>query len=275
MEAAGEQGDRRVMITADEIRKTARLKGFPAGVIEKDYALTCLLHGIYGSGLKDILVFKGGTALSKLYFVKLFRLSEDLDFTVIRAVSALEIEQLLDKCLKDISEKVMEFSLKSFHSNPEHIIAEIKFTGPLGKNRIRMDISLNEKIITDPVMREDKSGYYDIKKSMVLAYSLDEIFAEKLRSIIQRGKSRDYFDVWMLMKRKKTDCDKIRRLFREKCTSKNIVPRYDLFFEDTKLNEARDFWGTGLARLMNDVPDFDDVIRDLRRDLEFLRGIDG
>ena len=38
MEAAGEQGDRWVVITADEIRKTARLKGFPAGVIEKDYA---------------------------------------------------------------------------------------------------------------------------------------------------------------------------------------------------------------------------------------------
>ncbi len=165
MEAAGEQGDRRVMITADEIRKTARLKGFPAGVIEKDYALTCLLYGIYGSGLKDILVFKGGTALSKLYFVKLFRLSEDLDFTVIRTVSAPRIEQLLDECLKNISEKVMEFSLKSFHSNPEHIIAEIQFAGPLGKNRIRMDISLNEKIITDPVMREDKSKYYDIKKS--------------------------------------------------------------------------------------------------------------
>ena len=77
------------------------------------------------------------------------------------------------------------------------------------------------------------------------------------------------------MKKKKFDLDKIRCLFKEKCNSKNIVPRYEMFFEDTKLNEAGDFWETGLSRLMKEVPDFDVVIKDLRRDLEFLRGIDG
>ncbi|MFZ3167102.1 MAG: hypothetical protein WA130_05760 [Candidatus Methanoperedens sp.] len=35
------------MITADEVKKTTRNKGFPAGVVEKDYALTWLLYGVY------------------------------------------------------------------------------------------------------------------------------------------------------------------------------------------------------------------------------------
>jgi len=37
-----------------------------------------------------------------------------------------------------------------------------------------------------------------------------------------------------------------------------------LFFEDTKLNEARDFWEKGLARLMKEVPVFDSIIADLK-----------
>ncbi len=41
MEAIDKQENRwRALITADEIKKAARNKGFPAGVVEKDYALT-------------------------------------------------------------------------------------------------------------------------------------------------------------------------------------------------------------------------------------------
>ncbi|MCE8426626.1 MAG: nucleotidyl transferase AbiEii/AbiGii toxin family protein [Candidatus Methanoperedens sp.] len=92
-----------------------------------------------------------------------------------------------------------------------------------------------------------------------------------LRSIIQRGKSRDYFDVWMLLNKNKFDKDKIKELFIEKCKFKNIKPDYELFFKDTKLNEARDFWEKGLARLMKEVPVFDTIIADLRKELESLQ----
>jgi len=61
------------LIPADRIRKIARERKFPAGVMEKDYALSWLLSGIYSSNLKDIFIFKGGTALSKVYFPKIWR----------------------------------------------------------------------------------------------------------------------------------------------------------------------------------------------------------
>lgn len=256
------------MITMDEVKKAARIKGFPAGVIEKDYALGWLLYGIYKSELKDVLVFKGGTALSKAYFPGFWRLSEDLDFT---AIKEHDLKESLKLCLEMLSKDVMEFELGSFHANPEHIIAEIRFRGPLGKNGIRVDISLKEKIITKPVRKEVNPEYIDGKKFKILVYSLDEIFAEKLRSIIQRGKSRDYFDIWMLLGKNKFDEGRVKKVFAEKCRLKGIVPAYDMFFEDTKLNETRDFWETGLARLMKDIPDFDIVINDLRKRLEFLR----
>jgi predicted nucleotidyltransferase component of viral defense system len=71
-----------------------------------------------------------------------------------------------------------------------------------------------------------------IASFIILVYSLDEIILEKLRSIIQRGKSRDYFDVWMLLNKKKFDKDKIKDLFMKKCKFKNIKPDYEMFFEE-------------------------------------------
>lgn len=59
----------------------------------------------------------------------------------------------------------------------------------------------------------------------------------------------------------------------DKCEYKNIKPKYEMFFEETKLNETRDFWEKGLARLMEDVPDFETVINDLRKELEFLKNL--
>lgn len=75
----------------------------------------------------------------------------------------------------------------------------------------------------------------------------------------------------MLLNKNKFDKAKIKDLFMEKCKFKNIKPEYELFFEDTKLNEARDFWEKGLARLMKEVPEFDTIITDLRKELEFLQ----
>jgi len=179
---------------------------------------------------------------------------------------------MLKNGLNLLNEKTgMNFYIASFHSNPDHAIASIQFTGSLGKNVIRMDISLSETLVTKPLKMGKTDDYSDSLSFTILVYSLDEIMLEKLRSIIQRGKSRDYFDVWMLLNKNKFDKDKIKELFIEKCKFKNIKPDYELFFEDTKLNEARDFWEKGLARLMKEVPVFDTILADLKKELEFLK----
>lgn len=256
------------------MRKIARERKFPAGVIEKDYALSWLLCGIYFSKLKDVFVFKGGTALSKVYFPKIWRLSEDLDFTVVDAINAPKIKSLLKDCLNILNERSgMGFSISEFHSNLGQIMATVQFSGPLGKNSIRIDISLDEMLAETPSKRQVDEEYEDIGTFDISVYSLEEIVGEKLRSIIQRGKSRDYFDVWMLFQNGGFDKEKVKAIFIKKCRYKKIEPSYDLFFEKTKLDEARDFWITGLSRLMANVPDFEIVVKDLRKELEFLRSL--
>ena len=58
----------------------------PEVVLERDYCLAWFLVGLSRSTLRDVLAFKGGTALKRCYFGD-YRFSEDLDFNFVKDVS--------------------------------------------------------------------------------------------------------------------------------------------------------------------------------------------
>ena len=62
----------------------------PEAAIERDYVLAWLLSGLAGHPLRELLAFKGGTALRRCWFAD-YRFSEDLDFTLTRPISLEEI----------------------------------------------------------------------------------------------------------------------------------------------------------------------------------------
>jgi uncharacterized protein len=64
----------------NELRKLSDKHKIYMGTLEKDYAITNLLSIITHFPQLNSLVFKGGTAMKKIYFEQ-FRFSEDLDFT--------------------------------------------------------------------------------------------------------------------------------------------------------------------------------------------------
>ena len=80
------------MVAKEEIVNIARRQKLPVGTIEKDFVLTFVLKKLFESELKDSLVFKGGTALHKLYLHK--RMSIDIDFTELKPI---DIEKLKKK----------------------------------------------------------------------------------------------------------------------------------------------------------------------------------
>jgi len=57
--------------------------GLPAFAVEKDAWVTLALRMLFASSLKDHIVFKGGTSLSKCYNL-INRLSEDIDIALDR-----------------------------------------------------------------------------------------------------------------------------------------------------------------------------------------------
>lgn len=257
----------------NELRRLAKKTGFDVATLEKDYAITWLLSGIYSedSKLKDIMIFKGGTALRKVFYPE-WRLSEDLDFTILQKISPKVIRQSFEEIFPLLEEKSkITFSFDSFAPSTHAILADVQFAGPLGfKNRIAHDISLREKLVEEPEWREIKSGYDDIPEFKILVYSLNEILVEKIRSIIQRGKARDYYDVWRLLQESSFNSKRIRELLVKKCKITGVEYKPDLVFDEDRLLEAKKFWLIALSRLTKGLPDFDVVVKDLRSQLDFM-----
>jgi hypothetical protein len=256
------------MLRAEGIRRIARKYGMNTGVTEKDYVIEWFLKVLYEYRTDRKIVFKGGTAIKKIYYPETWRFSHDLDFT--SSLDAETIREDFEGVFAEAERKSgIRFSFRSFHVTEGSIIANIQFIGPLNaKNRLRLDITLDEPLLTEPAEMEVGSKYPDIQRYRAVVYSLEEILAEKIRSILQRGKSRDYYDVWMLLKVRKFDMERLRELVIEKCRVRGIEFDVDRIFDETKLAEAGRYWETGLRDLVSRLPDFDSVIAELREMLK-------
>ena len=126
-----------LLIDKRELLEKARERNLTLGIVEKDYVLGWLLFGL--SEIKA-LTFKGGTALSKVYFPRIWRLSEDLDF-----VYKEDFQNIVER-LPGIFDRVwkiggIRFTLKTQHSNPDYLQLKIQYEAVLGKNWIKVDVT--------------------------------------------------------------------------------------------------------------------------------------
>jgi hypothetical protein len=71
------------MIEDSALRRIAAERRLDLDLIEKNYVLGWILKGVSACSIGDNLIFKGGTALSKVYYPLDGRISEDLDFTIV------------------------------------------------------------------------------------------------------------------------------------------------------------------------------------------------
>ena len=146
----------------NELRRRARKTGFNVATLEKDYALTWLLSGIYweDSKLRDILIFKGGTAIRKIHFPE-WRLSEDLDFTIMQEVDPQSLKHAFEQVFLSVSKRSsIVYSFSAFNTGEYAIFADVQFLGPIGfKNKIAHDISLKEKMVEKPLLMNVKPEY--------------------------------------------------------------------------------------------------------------------
>jgi predicted nucleotidyltransferase component of viral defense system len=179
-----------------ELRKLAGKHKIYLGTLEKDYAITNLLSIIARFPQLDSMVFKGGTAVKKIYFEK-FRFSEDLDFTCSGDVSEgfanfIEKEmKTLDVKFTEIAEK--EGKVESFGFKAKYI----QFNGATAS--VRLHLSLRDDVLADPITKPVIHFYDNLSNSFeVPTMSLEEIMAEKIRAVIYAKHPRHLHDVWYL-----------------------------------------------------------------------------
>ena len=113
------------MITREEILEFAGQWTLTPPIVEKDYVIGWLLHGIYQHpSLSSDLLFKGGTCLKKCYF-ETYRFSEDLDFTVTNP--ELLNEDFLKSAFTEVAVHIYE---QSGVEIPEDILRFDFYTNP-------------------------------------------------------------------------------------------------------------------------------------------------
>lgn len=257
-----------VLIDRRELMKKSRERGLNLGMMEKDYVLGWVLFGISKSFPN--LVFKGGTALSKIYFPNIWRLSEDLDFTIIEGVFS-EITRKTEDMLELVEKKSgIRLKLKSQYQNPDYLQLKIQYVNLLKfKNWLKIDITRD--IVVQAEMKEVPRLYSDYPKFIIKTESLNEILASKLRTLIERKKSRDYFDVWLLLKNHEFNPEEVKKIFIKKCRFKGIEFKgVRQFFPEGTEEILNSYWEKELKRLSSFVPRLDESLVKIKKELKLL-----
>ncbi len=255
-------------------------KTIPVKSIEKDYVLSWILIGISKSKMFHIVTLKGGTALKKFYFPD-YRFSEDLDFTLLEGISIEGLEEMLKEVFVQISENSnirLALKRKEKHTNSYTFI--INFAGPLGaaltRGEIKIDFTTNEKLLNKPVVKKllrEYGEYSDIPTDVKLkVYPLEEIFVEKCLSILDasRNEPRDIYDLWYLVNNRCLVFEYLDKQIKEKGIHKGIS-----FFDiietlKRKENNYNSLWTARLNKHIVDLPYFEKVYRELKKNLRPL-----
>lgn len=250
-------------------------------IVEKDYVLGWLLAGLAASPFAAEWVFKGGTCIKKC-FAETYRFSEDLDFSLTPEAAYTEDEisdrlRSLARMAADLSGLFLPESdivvrrRQNLQGQPT-FEGRIAYQGPLrvpSSPRVRFDLTRNEPILDRPEARGIFHPYPDELpgSAVVLAYTFDEILAEKLRALYERARPRDLYDVVFLC-RNRPDAfalDHVRALFSGKCRSKGLsIPALaDLVQVVGDAAEMRSEWANMLAHQLPSLPTVDGILEEL------------
>lgn len=262
--------------------------GLREDVVEKDYVLGWLLWGI-GSDrtLADAWVFKGGTCLKKCY-IETYRFSEDLDFTVMPGgpIAPEDVQPLLAGVLARVTEASgIDFSVREprlrLRPRPSGQTAEgrVFYRGPRDAPpaSVKLDLSGDEPIVQPTVLRPISHPYPDALpgRARVRCYGFEEVFAEKLRAMGERGRPRDLYDIIHLFRRPDLQREPalIRQVLAEKCAAKDVpVPTLDSVVQSPFREELESEWANMLAHQLPALPPLGQFLQELERLFAWLEG---
>lgn len=254
------------MLTRFAITRRADDDGVDALIAERDYVLAHIVAQLHRAKPSDggQLVFKGGTAL-RLVHINDYRYSADLDFTIIGASASAATDsmtEVLDFARDHAGLPVLELTDAG---------NRIAYVGPLEARKprlLKLDISDSEVVATVEQRTILDGVWSDLPEAVPFAvYSLDEITAEKLRCLIQRVQCRDLYDIFRLVEDMGVSLDEVRLLFEKKAEAKGLDPATfaDKFAD--RIIRYKDRWGREMSDHLAEPPQFDNVVRVVRRHL--------
>jgi predicted nucleotidyltransferase component of viral defense system len=277
------------VINRQDVFEFSRELGLRPDIVEKDYVLGWVLAGIFAHPpLQQAWIFKGGTCLKKCFF-ETYRFSEDLDFTLSDS-DHLDERYLLDAFTQiarwvyeqsgiEIPQEGISFE---FYENPRGRVSvqgRMSYRGPLMARgslpRIKLDLTDDELVVLDPVIREVHHPYPDRPGNGIrtLCYAYEELFAEKVRALAERERPRDLYDVIHLYRHVNSSTDRgiILDVLKRKCEYKTIaLPSMAALESQPARAELEAEWENMLGHQLPMLPPFDQFWQELPVVLDWI-----
>lgn len=229
-------------IKAKEISKELNLSIYET---YQKFMFEKLLERISVSKYQDNFILKGGLLLSAMMGIE-NRTTKDMD-TLIKGIN-IDKETMIN-VLNEILSIDLNDGVKFDIINVTNIREEDEYggnryslTGRIGNTKITFDIDISTGDIITP--RELKFKYnclFENKTILISAYNLSTIFAEKLETILKKGKNnsrmKDYYDLYYFISKMKKELDKkeliqaIQNTF-QKRNSIELLENYQIILED-------------------------------------------
>jgi len=209
--------------------------------IEQDLIITRALIDLYNhTHIKEALVFRGGTALNKLFINPPARYSEDIDFVqknadpIGQTINA--IREILKPWLGDPKWKITQRSTKLIYEY-ESINKSV--------SKLKIEINTTEHFQVLPLKKVPFSMDSDWFKGTadITTYEIDELMATKLRALYQRRKGRDLFDIWYVVTKELVNLNEVFDIFSKYCAYNGIKISREEFIKNLEQKKHnRDFY---------------------------------
>jgi len=254
------------MINYSQIIKKATEKGISAKTIEKDYFIELFLfYFSKHENIKD-LIFRGGTALKKMYFPD-YRFSEDLDFLTKESLDKFSLVKIIEKINKDFP---FEASIESetIKDSRSQIFINYNISPKItAVKKLKIDI-VKDNYIPYFKTRDINFSYEDFKnlKAEIQVYDLESVATDKISRIFDVvNEPRDIYDLYYLFKLK-LDFRKIKKIFMEK-HGFNFIAKD--FLTAIKEQEYVSNWDIRLSKQVPKLLSFEKAIKKIKNYIEF------
>lgn len=182
--------------------------------IEQDLIISRALVNMYErEKIRDNLVFRGGTALNKLFFKPPTRYSEDIDLVQI-------VPQPIGPLIAEIRQALVWLGQPKgkLTNRSAKLIYQYTASDSI-ERKLKIEINTTEHFsVNELVTREfDLSSSWYSGASVIPTYNLNELMGTKLKALYQRNKGRDLFDVWFVLKNELIDCQQVIEIFHKYC----------------------------------------------------------
>lgn len=201
--------------------------------VEQDLIISRALVDLYNDPyVSEALVFRGGTALNKLFLKPPSWYSEDIDFVqknadpIGQTIDA--IRAVLKPWLGDPKWKITQRSAK--------LIYKYEAINKMPA-KLKIEINTTEHFQVLPLRSEEFNVDSDwwSGNAKIATYEIDELMATKLRALYQRRKGRDLFDLWYVTKNELINLDRVFEVFKKYCANDDSHFTKDEFIKNLEL----------------------------------------